>query len=266
MDDDQIAREIVAAWSRAPEFFRDGCKAFVAWVKDYGEEIGRLSRERACPSDRVCGTGSDTDHYCLPSKCQGSWRPLDLCHPCGSFGLGADIVTPYAPITIKDDRHVLVSMSPEQVRAHDAMILWRVYASNARLMLAVSGRDSLFDELVEIYPDFDLRRFLMNLGALLDGRAGPAIVSDAWSRVREQLPHRAPVGEIPGLILERLRRLPEHRGLTKPQLLDWLQDADAARSEGREPIFIGEDTLKDHLQKLKPYGVRNAPRIGYYAR
>jgi len=266
MDDDHITREIVAAWSRVPEFFEAGCKVFMAWVKAYGTAIAKLAEEHAWPPPKGYMTASDADHYGLPSTCRGEWRPIGLNHPCGAFGLPADVVTPYVPITAKNKRHILEYRTPEQARAHDCIILWRVYTSHARLTPAISGCDSLFNDLAAIDPDFDLRRFLMDLGGVLDSPAGPALIADAWGRVREQLPHRAPVGEMPGLILEKLRRLPEHKGLTGPQLLDWLQAPDAAQSEGRGQIFISEDTLKVHLEKLKPYGVRNAPRIGYYAR
>jgi len=46
--------------------------------------------------------------------------------------------------------------------------------------------------------------------------------------------------------------------MTTPELLDWL---------GQEHhVYIDDKTLRNHLKELKPYGLMNRPRIGYFLR
>ncbi len=230
--DDALKREIVAAWSRVPEFFEDGCKYFMRWVKEYGEAIGKLAEERHLPpagaNDHM--TVSDTDHAYLPSTCQGEWRPIDLCHPCGAFGIGADLVTPYSPVKATAKRHILEHVTDKQDRARDCMLLWRVYAKNTRRLPTTPGQRSLFDDLKAIYPDFDLRRFMMDLGAVLDSPAGPAMVTDAWRRVeRDVVPPNVPVTDDE---MEVLFVLDERDTLTtNPQVVAALKVKRFRRSE-----------------------------------
>jgi len=184
-------REIVETFSERPDFFLAGCKGFMGWVKTYGEKVKRLSEERTWPPADGYMTALDTDHYCLKSTCHGEWRSVNLCHPCGSFGLDANLVTPYVPVkTAGDGRHAIEYMTEDQVWAHDCVILWQVYVRHARLTPAIPGRGCLYDALVKIYCDFDLKRFLLDLRAVLDSPAGPALVADAWRRMRDRLPKK----------------------------------------------------------------------------
>ena len=67
---------------------------------------------------------------------------------------------------------------------------------------------------------------------------------------------KGPVSKRAGLIYDKLKSLtPPKHGMTTNELLDWL-------SQERENI--DEKTLRRHLNELKPYGLDNKPRIGYY--
>jgi len=67
---------------------------------------------------------------------------------------------------------------------------------------------------------------------------------------------KEPVSKRAGLIYDKLKSLtPPKHGMTTNELLDWL-------SQERENI--DEKTLRRHLNELKPYGLDNKRRIGYY--
>jgi hypothetical protein len=65
-----------------------------------------------------------------------------------------------------------------------------------------------------------------------------------------------PLSEKAAAVLELLKTLPEHRGMTGPKILETLD---------KKNIMIDQSTLtKNIIPELKPYGVKNRPRIGYY--
>ena len=65
-----------------------------------------------------------------------------------------------------------------------------------------------------------------------------------------------PLSDKTAAVLELLKTLPEHRGMTGPKILETLD----ARS-----IHIDQSTLtKNIIPELRPHGVKNKPRIGYY--
>ena len=65
-----------------------------------------------------------------------------------------------------------------------------------------------------------------------------------------------PLSEKAVAVLELLKTLPEHRGMTGPKILETLD----AKS-----IYIDQSTLtKNIIPELRHYGVKNKPRIGYY--
>ncbi|HPC94988.1 MAG TPA: hypothetical protein PLU87_08610 [Sedimentisphaerales bacterium] len=88
----------------------------------------------------------------------------------------------------------------------------------------------------------------------------------ALATVEKDLSNKPPMGATAALIYEKLLQLPKHRGMDTTALLNWLSDAQAANAEGRDLVFIDEGTLRGHLKQIKPYGLKNAPRIGYYIR
>lgn len=83
---------------------------------------------------------------------------------------------------------------------------------------------------------------------------GIADKKQASSDVREPLGHSA------AAVYEELLKLPVHRGLTGPDLLDALSKRDP-------PVLIDQSTLTSRLvPELRPYGIENKPRVGYYIR
>lgn len=67
-----------------------------------------------------------------------------------------------------------------------------------------------------------------------------------------------PVSKIAGLILLKLKELPEHQAMDTPALLAWL-----SREHKKD---IDDKSLRRHLDELKPYGLQNKPKIGYFIR
>ena len=68
-----------------------------------------------------------------------------------------------------------------------------------------------------------------------------------------------PLPSRPKLIYEKLISLQEHEAMTGPEILDWLSK--------KHGINIDEGTLRNtYLKPLKPYGLVNTPRVGYYIR
>ncbi len=94
----------------------------------------------------------------------------------------------------------------------------------------------------------------------------PAEVAPADDESAESGTERKPLGRIAAVIYEKLKSLPEHRGMDTPALLAWLADRKAAEAEGRDIEILDDGTLRGHLKQIKPYGLRNAPKIGYYVR
>ena len=65
-----------------------------------------------------------------------------------------------------------------------------------------------------------------------------------------------PLSEKAAAVLELLKTVPEHRGMIGPKILEALD---------KKNILIDQSTLtKNIIPELKPYGVKNRPRIGYY--
>jgi len=58
------------------------------------------------------------------------------------------------------------------------------------------------------------------------------------------------------LIYEKLSILKVHEAMTTPEILDWLSQ--------EHQKDIDEGTLGKLLKEIKPYGLQNKPRIGYY--
>jgi len=73
---------------------------------------------------------------------------------------------------------------------------------------------------------------------------------------KKKLKKKQPLSEKASAVLELLKTLPEHRGMTGPKILETLD----AKS-----IHIDQSTLtKNIIPELQSYGVKNKPRIGYY--
>jgi hypothetical protein len=67
---------------------------------------------------------------------------------------------------------------------------------------------------------------------------------------------RKPLTPDAGQLYEMLCSLPEHKAMTGPKILDWFSEV-----HGR---FIDQGALNKILKSLRPYGLDNARRIGYY--
>jgi len=76
--------------------------------------------------------------------------------------------------------------------------------------------------------------------------------------VKTENDSREPTSKRAGLILEKLRSLPKHGCMDTNALLDWL----ASEHE----IVIDKPQLYRHLDELKPYGLANKKRYGYFIR
>jgi hypothetical protein len=73
---------------------------------------------------------------------------------------------------------------------------------------------------------------------------------------KEQASQRKPLTQKAGLIYEKLQSLPEHKGMTLPEIQNWLYD--------EHEINLDEGTWKTIRRELIPYDLKNAKRIGYY--
>jgi len=69
---------------------------------------------------------------------------------------------------------------------------------------------------------------------------------------------RVPLSKTAKPIYEKLKGLAEHEAMTLPEIQNWYE------SEFQKNL--DEGTWKDVRKELKPYGLRNKPRIGYYIR
>jgi hypothetical protein len=66
---------------------------------------------------------------------------------------------------------------------------------------------------------------------------------------------RQPLGKNGRLLYRKLCALPEDEAMTNPEILDWFAG---------KKLFIDAGALtKDILPPLRPYGLKNTPRIGY---
>lgn len=73
------------------------------------------------------------------------------------------------------------------------------------------------------------------------------------------IPQKPPLGEIAGLIYEKLKSLPEHKAMTLPKISEWLAVD--------KKIIVDETTIRTkHLPQLDPYGLYHKKRIGYCLR
>jgi hypothetical protein len=78
---------------------------------------------------------------------------------------------------------------------------------------------------------------------------------DRWQAKKEP-PRPEPVPKKAGMILEKLRSLPEHEGMMTNDLLNWLSH--------EHNIEMDDKTLGVYLKELKAYGVKNRRKVGYY--
>jgi hypothetical protein len=69
---------------------------------------------------------------------------------------------------------------------------------------------------------------------------------------------KEPVSKRAGLILDKLKSLPEHEAMNTAALLAWLSKF--------HHDDIDDATLRRTLREMKPYGLLNKPKIGYYLR
>jgi hypothetical protein len=70
---------------------------------------------------------------------------------------------------------------------------------------------------------------------------------------------KPPLGEIAGLIYEKLQTLPEHKAMTVPEISEWLVK--------EKRIILDDTTIRTkHLPQLEPYGLYRKKRIGYCIR
>lgn len=68
-----------------------------------------------------------------------------------------------------------------------------------------------------------------------------------------------PLPKAPRLLYEKLKSLKPHEAMTTDEILDWLSN--------KHEKHISESTLyKTYLKPLKPYGLKNKPKTGYYIR
>lgn len=81
-------------------------------------------------------------------------------------------------------------------------------------------------------------------------------LSEAGEETKKHKKELKPLSEKAAAVLELLKTAPEHRGMTGPKILEALD---------KKNILIDQSTLtKNIIPELKPYGVKNRPRIGYY--
>ena len=87
-------------------------------------------------------------------------------------------------------------------------------------------------------------------------------VNESLRRVETDLlehSKKEPLTKKAGLIYEKLKSLQEHEAMTLPEIQNWLWDEHHIRLDEGE---WGQRTKKE----LKPYGLENRPRVGFYIR
>ena len=104
---------------------------------------------------------------------------------------------------------------------------------------------ALFDKKKQEYKEMISKD---SVSELLAGQ----LISDSRGTGNGQLP----VPKKAGLILEKLKSLPKHEAMLTNDILTWL-------SREKE-IEMDEKTLRGYLKQLKPHGVKNERRVGYY--
>lgn len=81
---------------------------------------------------------------------------------------------------------------------------------------------------------------------------------DRMRRIDTNINMRKPLARRPRLVYEKLMSLQEYEAMDTPELLDWLS---------KKKIDIDEKTLRvTYLDPLKPWGLDNAPKVGYFIR
>ena len=100
----------------------------------------------------------------------------------------------------------------------------------------------------------------------LKGQCNLQVVDDLSMRdilhafAKYQTTIRPPVGEIAGLIYEKLKTLPEHKAMHIQEISNYLDDI-------LDEVPPDNDTLrKRHISQLEPYGLEHKKRIGYCLR
>jgi len=78
-------------------------------------------------------------------------------------------------------------------------------------------------------------------------------------KTNDDLPAKnGPISKTARLILHKLKQLDPEEAMLTSDILDWLSD--------NHNKIIDESTLQRHLREIKPYGLTNKPRIGYFIR
>jgi len=202
-----IHQEIATEVAKKIDFFREQCRLFFEWMDEYAEALRTRSREgppRLDPgseeykqerekfeqAEKEFKEGkrerkpewSDVilrdymgalqgDDYCLTFR-SGNWRPVDLVHPLGYFGLPVTVVPRGRPRELTIERR----------RERDCVLLSFVHS------LETFG-DSAEPDAFPAYSrrNFDLMRFWWDLRVRLDTRAGEGMIQRAWCRVKAEL-------------------------------------------------------------------------------
>ena len=82
-------------------------------------------------------------------------------------------------------------------------------------------------------------------------------LNEGEKELSKKIQQKQPVSKRARVIHSKLIGFNSLEAMTTPQLLDWL-------SEKPRNDNIDEKTLRKALDELKPYGLKNKPRIGYY--
>lgn len=130
-------------------------------------------------------------------------------------------------------------------------------------------------KLLEFYPNADVDKWTFTDLVVACARLTTDLDSDfllgKTEKTAETIPpdnqipptqtDKPPLGEIAGLIYEKLKSLPEHKAMTLREIADWLSETNESGKA------YDETTIRTkHLPQLKPYGLRHKKRIGYYLR
>ena len=118
------------------------------------------------------------DNYCLTFQC-GNWRPVELVHPLGYFGLSASVVT----------RGHVRELTEEKRRLCDCVLLSFVYARETSGLTADP-------DILPAYSrrNFDLTKFWWDLREKLDTPAGEGMIQRAWVRIEAFLRRQGQAG------------------------------------------------------------------------
>lgn len=89
-----------------------------------------------------------------------------------------------------------------------------------------------------------------------------AFIRCVLTDVQKAINRKPPLSNCAAMIYEKLRSLPSHKGMTTPEIQEWFYDQ-TRRDEGAGKN-LDEGTWKRYRKKLESYGLKNAPRIGYF--